>query len=124
MLLVAVHRLKLRIRECQDVCMFPLSYTNIEGMGLLRVDGIEASRRRERKRGLLLVDGIEERLLENRNKSASAIGCLVDGYEIGEKTVRAHVVGRDPEHWENPDEFMPDRFFDAKGQDFGLIPFG
>ncbi|KAG6420493.1 hypothetical protein SASPL_117024 [Salvia splendens] len=32
LLLVAVHRLKLRIKECQDVCMFPLSYTNIEVM--------------------------------------------------------------------------------------------
>ena len=29
---MAVHRLKLRIRECQDVYMFPLSFTNIEGM--------------------------------------------------------------------------------------------
>ncbi|KAG6416561.1 hypothetical protein SASPL_123993 [Salvia splendens] len=45
--------------------MFPLSYTNIEGMRLLRVDGIEASRRRERKRGLLRVDGIEERKFDD-----------------------------------------------------------
>ena len=57
--------------------------------------------------------------------------CRLDGYEIGPKTmvyVNAYAVGRDPEYWENPDEFIPERFLnssiDPKGQDFGLIPFG
>ncbi|XP_047963069.1 6,7,8-trihydroxycoumarin synthase-like [Salvia hispanica] len=55
----------------------------------------------------------------------------LDGYEIRPKTlvyVNAYAVGRDPECWENPDEFFPERFLnsgiDYKGQDFGLIPFG
>lgn len=34
----------------------------------------------------------------------------------------------DPECWENPDEFLAERFLgsaiDFKGQDFELIPFG
>ncbi|KAH6788356.1 hypothetical protein C2S51_003362 [Perilla frutescens var. frutescens] len=57
--------------------------------------------------------------------------CVVDGYEIQPKTVvyvSAWAVGRDPEYWENPNEFVPERFLnsniDIKGQDFGLIPFG
>ncbi|KAH6815960.1 hypothetical protein C2S53_017375 [Perilla frutescens var. hirtella] len=57
--------------------------------------------------------------------------CIVDGYEIQPKTmvyVNAWAVARDPEYWENPDEFVPERFLksniDIKGQDFGLLPFG
>ncbi|CAI9099143.1 OLC1v1035920C1 [Oldenlandia corymbosa var. corymbosa] len=57
--------------------------------------------------------------------------CKIDGYEIQPKTlvyVNAWGIGRDPEVWENPDEFLPDRFLnsdiDVKGQDFQLIPFG
>ncbi|XP_057781299.1 6,7,8-trihydroxycoumarin synthase-like [Salvia miltiorrhiza] len=56
---------------------------------------------------------------------------ILDGYEIAPKTrvyVNAYAVGRDPEYWKNPDEFIPERFLnsniDFKGQDFGLIPFG
>jgi cytochrome P450 len=37
-------------------------------------------------------------------------------------------IGRDPDVWERPDEFMPERFIgsnvDYKGLHFGLIPFG
>jgi cytochrome P450 len=57
--------------------------------------------------------------------------CCVGGYEIPAKTlvyVSAWAVGRDPEAWENPYEFNPDRFvgssIDLKGNDFELIPFG
>ena len=56
---------------------------------------------------------------------------ILDGYEIRPKTmvyVNAYAVMRDPECWDNPDEFIPERFLnsgiDYKGQDFGLIPFG
>uniref|UniRef100_A0A5B7BRJ2 Cytochrome P450 71A1-like n=1 Tax=Davidia involucrata TaxID=16924 RepID=A0A5B7BRJ2_DAVIN len=57
--------------------------------------------------------------------------CNIDGYEIPPKTmvyVNAWAIGRDPESWENPQEFLPERFLDSsidyKGQDFELIPFG
>ncbi|KAI8546802.1 hypothetical protein RHMOL_Rhmol07G0147800 [Rhododendron molle] len=55
----------------------------------------------------------------------------IDGYNIPTKTrffVNAWAIGRDPESWENPKVFEPDRFMgsaiDFKGQDFELIPFG
>ncbi|KAH6770434.1 hypothetical protein C2S52_015237 [Perilla frutescens var. hirtella] len=57
--------------------------------------------------------------------------CLVDGYEIQPKTlvyVNAWAIGRDSDYWENPNNFVPERFLnsniDLRGQDFGLIPFG
>ncbi|KAF2310081.1 hypothetical protein GH714_006472 [Hevea brasiliensis] len=48
---------------------------------------------------------------------------------IGKKVyVNAWAIGRDPEAWENPLEFCPERFLDSyidmKGQDYELIPFG
>ncbi|XP_059442657.1 cytochrome P450 71AP13-like [Corylus avellana] len=55
----------------------------------------------------------------------------IDGYNIPAKTrffVNAWAIGRDPESWENPDRFEPERFMgstiDFKGQHFELIPFG
>nr|WET52742.1 cytochrome P450 71AT245 [Callicarpa americana] len=57
--------------------------------------------------------------------------CMLESYEIQPKTmvyVNAWAIGRDPEYWENPDEFLTERFLnratDIKGQDFGLVPFG
>ncbi|WCJ35133.1 cytochrome P450 family 71 subfamily B polypeptide 26 [Euphorbia peplus] len=57
--------------------------------------------------------------------------CKLEGYDIEEKTivyVNAYAIGRDPQAWENPDEFRPERFvgsdIDMKGQDYELIPFG
>ena len=57
--------------------------------------------------------------------------CSIDGYDIPPKTlvyVNAWAIGRDPEVWENPEEFLPERFLgssvDFKGQDYQLIPFG
>ncbi|GAB4833660.1 hypothetical protein Ancab_031905, partial [Ancistrocladus abbreviatus] len=42
--------------------------------------------------------------------------------------VNAWAIGRDPNLWENPNSFEPERFMgleiDVKGQDFELIPFG
>ncbi|PPD92033.1 hypothetical protein GOBAR_DD11020 [Gossypium barbadense] len=53
------------------------------------------------------------------------------GYDIPAKTlvyVNAWAIGKDPETWENPEEFYPERFIgspiDYKGQHFELIPFG
>ena len=57
--------------------------------------------------------------------------CVINGYEIPKKTlvyVNAWAVGRDPNCWERPEEFEPERFMhssiDYKGTDFELIPFG
>ncbi|KAH6770432.1 hypothetical protein C2S52_015235 [Perilla frutescens var. hirtella] len=57
--------------------------------------------------------------------------CILEGYEIQPKTVvyiNAWAIARDPECWENPYEFVPERFMnnnrDIKGQDFEVIPFG
>ncbi|PWA46989.1 cytochrome P450 [Artemisia annua] len=56
---------------------------------------------------------------------------ILQGYKIKEKTlvyVNALAIGRDPESWENPEEFLPERFLgsdiDFRGNDFELIPFG
>ncbi|KAH1106309.1 hypothetical protein J1N35_010077 [Gossypium stocksii] len=42
--------------------------------------------------------------------------------------INAWAIGRDPNIWEEPDLFLPERFIrstiDVKGRDFGLIPFG
>lgn len=42
--------------------------------------------------------------------------------------VNVWAIGRDPDSWENPNSFIPERFLgseiDVKGHDFELIPFG
>ncbi|KAK9108250.1 hypothetical protein Syun_024261 [Stephania yunnanensis] len=57
--------------------------------------------------------------------------CMVNGYNVSPKTrvmVNVWAIGRDPDYWENPDEFWPERFensdVDYKGQHFELLPFG
>ncbi|XP_076902061.1 6,7,8-trihydroxycoumarin synthase-like [Bidens hawaiensis] len=56
---------------------------------------------------------------------------ILHGYKIKQKTVvyvNIYAIGRDPEFWENPEDFFPERFLDSgidfKGNDLGLIPFG
>ncbi|KAI3716373.1 hypothetical protein L6452_23664 [Arctium lappa] len=57
--------------------------------------------------------------------------CKVAGYDITEGTrvlVSVWTIGRDPELWDKPEEFCPERFIgkeiDVKGHDFELLPFG
>ncbi|KAK9138436.1 hypothetical protein Sjap_009030 [Stephania japonica] len=64
----------------------------------------------------------------------SAEDCTIGGYHIPAKTrlfVNVWAIGRDPQHWENPFEFNPDRFIDnglskldVRGQHFHFLPFG
>ncbi|XP_027908347.1 cytochrome P450 71A1-like [Vigna unguiculata] len=56
---------------------------------------------------------------------------IIDDYEIPAKTiiyVNGWAIHRDPEAWEDAEEFIPERFLnstvDLRGQDFCLIPFG
>ncbi|AEE77146.1 cytochrome P450, family 71, subfamily B, polypeptide 37 [Arabidopsis thaliana] len=55
----------------------------------------------------------------------------INGYTIPAKTrlyVNVWGIGRDPDTWKDPEEFLPERFvnsnIDAKGQNFELLPFG
>ncbi|KAK4358471.1 hypothetical protein RND71_020700 [Anisodus tanguticus] len=57
--------------------------------------------------------------------------CEVMGYRIPRDTqiiVNVWKMARDPEYWNDPSSFKPDRFLDSsidyKGQDFEFIPFG
>ncbi|KAM6547989.1 hypothetical protein CsatB_019665 [Cannabis sativa] len=67
--------------------------------------------------------------------------CSIDDYEIKEKTrllINVWAISRDPNHWESPFEFKPERFYsddkneisnnaknmDVRGQHFQLLPFG
>ncbi|KAB2041924.1 hypothetical protein ES319_D02G180900v1 [Gossypium barbadense] len=55
----------------------------------------------------------------------------IGDYDINPKTriaVNVWAIGRDPDIWDNPKEFIPERFIDnpidLKGQHFELLPFG
>ncbi|KAE8702121.1 Cytochrome P450 71A1 [Hibiscus syriacus] len=67
-------------------------------------------------------------LLAPRRTSTSV---KLGGYDIPSNTtiiVNGWAIHRDPERWENPEEFIPERFanssIDFQSQDFHYIPFG
>ncbi|XP_062194960.1 indole-2-monooxygenase-like [Phragmites australis] len=65
----------------------------------------------------------------------SMADCDVHGYTIPSGTrvvINSWAISRDPESWEKPEEFMPEKFVDGgsaaaidfKGMDFQFVPFG
>ncbi|GMN66764.1 hypothetical protein TIFTF001_035827 [Ficus carica] len=55
----------------------------------------------------------------------------MEGFHIPEKTrvfINSWAIQRDPNIWDKPEEFLPERFqesaIDFKGQDFPFVPFG
>ncbi|XP_058106540.1 3,9-dihydroxypterocarpan 6A-monooxygenase-like [Magnolia sinica] len=61
--------------------------------------------------------------------------CKINGYDIPAKTglfINIWAIGRDPNYWENPLEFLPERFIDdngraqidLRGQHYHFLPFG
>ncbi|CAA7061631.1 unnamed protein product [Microthlaspi erraticum] len=55
----------------------------------------------------------------------------IQGYNIPKNTmieINTYSIGRDPNCWENPNDFIPERFIDNpveyKGQHYELLPFG
>ena len=62
---------------------------------------------------------------------ATSERCVIDGYHIPAETmvlVNVWTIGRDPQVWDKPDKFIPERFvgsnIDMGGQNFEFIPFG
>ncbi|KAL0360001.1 UNVERIFIED_CONTAM: Trimethyltridecatetraene synthase [Sesamum radiatum] len=57
--------------------------------------------------------------------------CKVAGYDIAKGTtvfINTWSIGRDPNSWDSPLEFLPERFLnkeiDIKGSNFAMLPFG
>ncbi|KAL5820375.1 hypothetical protein ACOSQ3_022257 [Xanthoceras sorbifolium] len=57
--------------------------------------------------------------------------CIINGFHIPKKSrifINAWAIGRDPEAWNDPDNFYRERFagsnIDLYGRDFQLLPFG
>ncbi|CAA7039237.1 unnamed protein product [Microthlaspi erraticum] len=55
----------------------------------------------------------------------------IQGYDIPPGTaiqLNVYTIGRDPKHWTDPEDYIPERFADSsidfRGQNYNLLPFG
>lgn len=61
-------------------------------------------------------------------KNDSNEAAVIDGYKIEPGTtfiINGWAIARDPKTWEDPDEFVPERFMKKEGcSEFEMLPFG
>ncbi|XP_038698047.1 cytochrome P450 705A12-like [Tripterygium wilfordii] len=53
--------------------------------------------------------------------------CKINGYDVNAGSrimINVYGIMRDPDSWNDPGKFMPERFMESNGQDFRYLPFG
>jgi len=115
----AMQKLQREVRQARSISSDIVGEQDLAGMEYLRAV-IKETMRLHTPGPLLLP-----------HKSMQATRISSHGYDVPSDTmviVNAWAIGRDPEAWESPEEFRPERFVgsgvDFRGQHFQLIPFG